>query len=345
MTTTPRDDRRALVTGGTGFLGSHLVAELLARGWRVRTCGRRTRPPGVPSAAEYVCAELGSDAPLDRVVRDVTHVFHLAGLSSSIATEEEMRRTNVDGTRQLLDAAAGEDVERVVHVSTSSVYGSSVQLPLPVPEDADKHPSPGYGQSKWEAEKIAFAIAEDRGLPVAVLRPTTVYGPGAVKLLASTILDAAVERFAGLDTFAVDSDEIELRMVHVDDLVGACLHLAEHPTAATGAYNLSGSYPTNHQVGEVIAEELGMKLDGTDDPERGLAYEKRAAVRERMLERGMVDGIMLKEKRVRFLKKSNPNNRLSLEALAATGFEPHVTDVPGSVASTVRWYRDVRWII
>lgn len=336
--------RVALVTGATGFVGSRLVQRLVADGWAVRACGRRERPAWLPGEAGYHRADLVT-GELDAVVEGVTHLFHLAGASSSTSTPEEMQRVNVTGTAHLLEAAARSGVERVLHMSTTSVYGKKVPLPQPVREDVEPHPDPGYAASKWQGEEVARKLA-DKGLAMTVLRPTTVYGPGAVKLVASTILDAAIERFAGLDAFAVPREPVELRLIHVDDVVAACLHLIDRPDAAGRAFNItSGTYPSSHEVAAVIAAELGMELALSDDDEPGLDHERRAATHQRMLDAGMVGGIMLKRQRIRFLRKTNPNNRVSLEALRATGFEPQVTDLSASIPALIAWYRERRWIL
>lgn len=335
----------ALVTGGTGFIGKHLVAALAGGRWGVRVLGRRPRPGDLPAVAEYRQADLTAGEALDDACRDVTHVFHVAGASSSRSSPEEMEAVNVDGTERLLQAADRVGARRFVYVSTSSVYGKKVALPQPIREDVDAHPDPGYSESKWQAEQVVWRFGA-KGVPVAVLRPVTVYGPGAIKLLASTTLDAAIERFSGLETFAVAREPVELRMVHVDDVVAALIHLAQAEDAVGGAFNLSAeTYPSSHEVAAAVAEEIGLDLDLTDDPDAGLSYEQRQQVREQMLEAGMRDDILLQRERVRFLKKANPNNRLSLDALRSTGFALSVTDLPASIRAAVRWYRDQRWIV
>lgn len=335
----------ALVTGATGFVGAHLVEALAGAGWQVRAAGRRERPEGLPAMVDYRRADLVGDA-LDGLVGGVSHVFHLAGASSSVADPPEMQRVNVTGTVRLLEAAATARVRRVVHMSTSSVYGKKVPLPQPVPEDAEPHPGAGYAASKWEGEKAARQVAAERGLDVVVVRPTTVYGPGAVKLLASTILDAAIERFAGLRAFAVPAEPVELRLVHVADVAAACVHLARHPDATGRAFNVtSPAYPTSLEVAGIVAAELGLEVEPTDDPEPGMGYEQRAEAHQRMLAQGMHPGIMLKPERIRFLRKANRNNRLALDALRGTGFEPQVTDLAQSIPESIRWYRKQRWIL
>jgi nucleoside-diphosphate-sugar epimerase len=335
----------ALVTGATGFIGSQLLPALHRSGWQVRACGRAARPSELPGFVDYRQVDLTAAAPPVEACRGATHVFHVAGASTTHSTPAEMQRVNVDGTQRLLEAVDTRALRRFVYVSTSSVYGTKVLLPQPIREDAPPHPGPGYGQTKLAAEQVTWDFAA-RGLPVTVLRPVTVYGPGAPKLLGSTILDAALERFAGLRAFAVGRDPVELRMVHIDDVVAGLLHIATSDAAVGGTFNLSAdTYPTSLEVAETVADELGLDLELCDGSPAGLPASERAAVHARMLAAGMRDRIVLSSERTRFLNKANPNNRLSTEALRATGFEPGVTDLPASIRASVRWYQAQRWIL
>ena len=337
--------RTALVTGSTGYLGSRLVPALVAAGWAVRASGRRDRPDHLPPEADYRPAELAGDDDLAPLLEGVTHVFHLAGVSSSRSDEEEMQRANVEGTRHLVEAAlAAGGVERFVHMSTTAIYGEEEQLPVPVQEDAEAHPSRGYGKAKWGAEDVVWGASDE--LPVVVLRPVSVFGPGAVKLVASAVLDAAIERFAGLDRLEVYQEPIEQRLLHVDDLVDASLHLADHEAAVGRAFNVvSGVYPTSLEVAQILADEFGMELAPVDEPECGLSYDERSKTRDQMLGRGMTEDIYFTEKRFRFMRKSNPNNRLSIDALIGTGFRLSRTDTREGIAESIAWYRDHRWIV
>jgi nucleoside-diphosphate-sugar epimerase len=210
----PSADPLALVTGATGFIAARLVPALVEAGWRVRATGRRPRPDDLDPSVEYRAADLAGDDPasLAELCDGVTHVLHLAGASSSKSTQEEMERNNVDATRRLLDAAAGDRLERFVHMSSTSVYGEERQLPSPVTEDVEPSPSRGYGKAKWGAEQAVWDHRA-KGTPVVVLRPVTVYGPGATKLLASAILDTAIERAAGLPRLALAAEPMEQRLV------------------------------------------------------------------------------------------------------------------------------------
>jgi nucleoside-diphosphate-sugar epimerase len=341
-------ERTALVTGATGYVGSHLVPALVGAGWEVRATGRRPAAEvrGLADGVDYRPADLAGDDDLTPLVDGVTHVFHLAGASSSKSDQEEMERTNVSGTGRLVAAAArAPSAPRFVHMSSTSVYGEDEPLPVPVPEDVEVHPSRGYGKAKWGAETKVWE-AGAVGMPVVVLRPVSVYGPGAVKLVASAILDVAIERRAGLERVAVWREPVEQRLLHVDDLVGATLHLATSDEAPGRAFNItSGVYPTSLEVAGALAEEFDMALEPVDDRECGLSHDERQEVWKAMVADGMTDDILLTPQRFRFMAKANRNNRLALDALASTGYSLRHTDTRAGIAAAVAWYRSHRWVI
>jgi nucleoside-diphosphate-sugar epimerase len=333
----------ALVTGTTGYIAARLVPALLADGWRVRATGRRPRPDNLPPEAEYQPADLAGDDldALGRLCQGITHVFHLAGASSSKSTQEEMDRNNVDATARLLDAVARGPLERFVHMSSTSIYGEEKQLPLPVREDVEPNASRGYGKAKWGAEQEVWARSR-AGMPVVVLRPVTVYGPGATKLLASAILDTAIERAAGLPRLAVAGEPMEQRLVHVDDLVAASLHLATSAEAVGRAFNVvDGIYPSSHDVAGVLACCFGMDVEVGGE---GLPEDRRRAVHQHLVDQGMEPAILFTPDRLRLMGKTNRNNRLSTEALESTGFRFARTDFAAAVADNVDWYRARGWL-
>lgn len=339
-------DRIALVTGATGFIGRQLVPALVDRGFAVRACGRRPRPDGWPAGVKYQSVDLAGDDDLDGLFTEVTHVFHLAGASSSRSSEDEMLRDNVTATERLVDAMSrSESVERLLYMSSTSVYGEETVLPSPVSEAVEPHPSRAYGKAKWATEQVLWA-AYDEGLPVIVMRPVSVYGPGNVKLLASAVLDAAIERFAGHKDLPVPSEAVEQRLVGVNDVVRATVHLAIHPWSPGEPYNVVfPSYPSSHQVAEVIAGELGMTVELSEDPECGLSCDARAQARDEMLAAGMRPDILFTEERFRFLRKANPNNRLSIDALLSTGFQFEEPDLDTGIRAAVAWYLEHQWIV
>jgi nucleoside-diphosphate-sugar epimerase len=257
-----------------------------------------------------------------------------------------MERDNVVATERLFDAiAAAGGVERALYMSSTSVYGEEEQLPSPVPEDVEPHPSRGYGKAKWGAEQVVWHHGQE-GMPVVVLRPVSVHGPGAIKLLASAILDVSIERFLGLESVQVHEDPVEQRLVHIDDLVRATIHLAAHDAAPGRAFNVvSGVYPTSHTVAAILAGYFGMSVEYSPDTDCGPPHEERQRAHQAMVDQGMKDEIILTKERFRFMRKENRNNRLSLDALLGTGFELRHTDPRVEFVADAEWYRQQGWIL
>ena len=338
-------ERAALVSGATGFIGSRLVLALRAQGWLVRALGRRPRPSWMPAEVEYHKVDLAGHDDLAGLSLGVTHVFHAAGASSSLSSDEEMHQSNVVATERLVASLLARDVQAMVYFSSTSVYGEEEQLPLPVREEVEPHPSRGYGKAKWQAEQAVWSAGES-GLPVVVLRPVSVFGPGNIKLLGSAVLDTAIEAFAGRRRLPVHAEPVEQRLVHIDDVVRASLHLAECGDAAGRAFNLVfPEYPTSHRIVEILGAAFGLTPELSDDPDCGLNYDERAALRSEMLSRGMQPDILLTKQRFRFLGKANRNNRLSVDALLSTGFRFEHTALQAPIERTVAWYRENHWIL
>jgi dihydroflavonol-4-reductase len=165
---------RALVTGATGFIGSHIVAALTAAGTEVRGFDRE-----LPTSCEGVVGDILDADALARAMRGCDAVFHLAAVYSfARARAREMEAVNVDGTRAVLDAAARAGVRRVVHTSSCATCGPVAGRPA---TEADAPPSwelaVPYKRTKLEGERLALAAARD-GLDVVVVNPTTPVGPG-----------------------------------------------------------------------------------------------------------------------------------------------------------------------
>ncbi len=364
---------KVLVTGATGFLARYVVPQLLEECTEVVATARGPRPDWLAAEAGYVRADLTSD-PLDELVGGVGLVIHLAGASSSRSTEEEMALVNVAGTARLADAVvSGAPGARFVYVSSTSVYGEKTPLPLPVREDGPLLPSRPYGKTKLAAEAAVWE-AVGRGLRALVVRPVSVYGPYNIKLVASAILDASIERDAGFAELELSEPAVELRLVHGDDAARALVHLGirSGDEVLGRAFNLSSpEFPTSHQVGSAIAAALGMAPRITTPPpasgsvgppsvgppsvgpgsvgpgsgSAGLADAERREVRDRLVADGRLDPeILLSPRRLAFLTRPNPNNRLSLDALSETGFVFEHTDLDAEIVRLVAWYTDHRWI-
>jgi UDP-glucose 4-epimerase len=181
---------RALVTGGAGFIGSHLSERLLDHGARVTAldCFTDYYPRSIKEAniaalrsrPGYRFVE-GSivEADLASLLDGTTHVFHLAaqaGVRKSWGREFQVYTSlNVDATQILLEACVGRPIERVVYASSSSVYGDEASLPMR--EDSALHPVSPYGVTKLAAEQLCYLYFVNHGVPTVSLRYFTVYGP------------------------------------------------------------------------------------------------------------------------------------------------------------------------
>ena len=180
----------ALVTGGAGFIGSHLSERLLAQGARVRAIDAFTDFYPRPlkernlehlrgkSGYEFVEGDL-RQLDLPRLLDGVTHVFHLAaqaGVRRSWGDDFQIYTgLNVDSTQRLLEACVGKPIERIVYASSSSVYGDEVAMPMV--ETALPQPVSPYGVTKLAAEQLCYLYHFNYKVPAVSLRYFTVYGP------------------------------------------------------------------------------------------------------------------------------------------------------------------------
>jgi nucleoside-diphosphate-sugar epimerase len=246
---------KALVTGATGFVGSHLVERLVGEGLDVICLVRRTSSlawlDGL-SVERRVAALEEPDALAD-AVRDADYVFHVAGLTRARSAEAYLA-VNAEGTRRLLEAIArsGGRPRRFVYVSSLAAAGPCAS-PTPLDETAEPRPLDGYGASKLAAERIVLAEAER--LPVTIVRPPAVYGPRDKNFLP---LFRTAQRFRVAPVIGSAAKQVSL--VHAADLA-ACIWLAASAEVAEGQTYFVGS--GTHTFGEVIdslAAALGLRV-------------------------------------------------------------------------------------
>lgn len=223
---------RVLITGGTGFIGSHLLDTLCAQGAQVRALVRRTSNISCPSAVgvEWVREGLHDVRALAHAVQGVDTVFHLAAATRA-RNETEYYRVNGEGTRALVEAirAARPRPRRLVYVSSLAVSGPA-RDGLPVEPDAVPHPISAYGRSKLVGEQACLAAAGE--FEVVVVRAPAVYGPR----------DRDLYRYFQLATWGVlpvplGTDRL-IQLIHVTDLVEALIRAAALPRVA-GIYHVA----------------------------------------------------------------------------------------------------------
>jgi CDP-glucose 4,6-dehydratase len=274
--------KRALITGGHGFVASHLARALLERGDAVTVLDLAPPPlsglvlQGVAPEIELVERDLrdaaGVGATVDAGEFDV--VFHLAAqtlVGPAMADPAATFETNVRGTWTLLEACRRADVPAVVVASSDKAYGPSDQLPYR--EDMQLRPASPYEASKAAADAIALSYRPAYGLPVAVTRFANIYGGGDLNF--SRLIPETVAAVLGGRRPAIRSDgSPERDFLFVDDAVAAYLAI-EHSVGAGGpaaghAFNAGGERPHSViEVVETIAELAGGGLDpefGPDNP-------------------------------------------------------------------------------
>jgi dihydroflavonol-4-reductase len=247
---------KVLVTGATGFTGGHLAATLARRGDEVRALVRpasRAKFDASVLAGAGVTAmdgDLTDDAALKRAAAGVDVVYHIAATYREAGQPDAAYRAiNVDGTRNVLEAAKAGGAQRVVHCSTGGVHGHIANPPAN--EDAPFNPGDVYQETKLEAEQLARAFGERTGFDVVVARPIGIYGPGDVRFL---------KMFRGLarGKFPMIGDGKPFyHLTFIDDLVEG-FRLCGTVAAAKGrTYILAGPrYTTLEQLVHLVAKEL-----------------------------------------------------------------------------------------
>lgn len=244
----------ALVTGAAGFVGRHLVARLRASGEPVRAA-IRPGEDGMPLealGAEVRRADLTQPATLPALFDGgVERVFHVAAICNLSTPYAVMKPVNVDGVGHIVELALEARVSSFVHMSSTSVYGRWRGTPFT--EDSPREPADDYGRSKRDGEDLVWK-AIGRGLPAAILRPCTVYGPGCT--------DGAGKAFSRPTRMAAipGSGRVRLSNVRVEDVAAAAEFVASRPGLAGRAYNVAdGSHPTLEEALLLAAQAFGTK--------------------------------------------------------------------------------------
>jgi len=216
-----------LVTGGSGFVGGHIVEQLLDRGEDVRVFDRH--PPEVGSdEVDFVEGDIRSKTDVREAMEGVDVVYHNVALVPVTKAGERFRTVNVGGTRTVVDVAAAEGVDRLVHMGSSSVYALDQ---LPITENSLLRPKGPYSESKLKADEVVLQ-ADD--LDVTVLRPRTVVGErraGIFQILFEWISQ-------GKRVYLVGSGNNKFQMVSGRDAAKAAISAAESEKAIGEVYNI-----------------------------------------------------------------------------------------------------------
>lgn len=241
---------KTLLTGGTGLVGYHIAKALVAEGRSVRAAVRdvsRARAI-LPADVELVEADIVDAASLEKAIKGCQRVYHCAGLPEQwLPDVDRFRQVNVEGTRNMLDAARNARVERFVYTSTIDVFAAEpgAEYDESVLDDAPKHTF--YERSKQEADRLAVAALEE-GLPVVFTHPSAVYGPGPRNGsgLNGLLLDLARRKVPAILPGGMP-------VVLGTDLAAGCL--AAEETEPGSRFIFSDRYYSLREIAEAVAEQ------------------------------------------------------------------------------------------
>lgn len=273
---------RVLVTGAAGFIGSHVVARLLARGDAVTgldnfdpfydPARKRANLAGLTGDFRLVTGDLLDPAALDASFGTETtrpdaviHLAALAGVRPSLAEPARYQRVNVEGTARLTEACLARGVRRIVFASSSSVYGANTKVPFAETDRVDDPVSP-YAASKRAGELLLRAFVHNAELSVAALRYFTVYGPRQRPEMAIHAFTRAID---GGEPVRLHGDGSSSRdYTYVDDVVDGTVAALDRPKRGLTLYNLGGERTT--RLGDLvtrIAAALGKEARVVHGPE------------------------------------------------------------------------------
>jgi UDP-glucose 4-epimerase len=285
-------DKRVVVTGGAGLVGSHLakrlapdndvvVADDLSKGTRER----------VPDGVEFVQADMtDADDVARAITADVDVVFHLAAYTdTNYSNPRQLFEENTEMTYNVLERMDEVGVGHVAFTSSSTVYG---EAPMPTPEDyAPLEPISVYGASKLADEGLVSTYGHSYGMTASVFRFANIVGP---RQRGNVIPDFIEKLLEDPDTLEILGDgRQEKSYLHVDDCVDAICHVVEHASKPVNTYNLGTRTTTSvNRIADIVADVMGL------DP----TYEYTGG------ERGWTGDV--------------PRMRLSIEKVSALGWEP-----------------------
>ncbi|MCP3974986.1 MAG: NAD-dependent epimerase/dehydratase family protein [bacterium] len=229
-----------LVTGATGFVGSHLITRLAAGGAPIRALVRRHDDSLATRGVDCIIGDLKNKAALVEATSGVETVYHLAAVT--IGGSGDLWETNVDGTHRLMEACLSNKVRRVIFVSSASAY----RAPLvgPIDESAPLGGVERYGQSKAAAETAVRDAGRGR-METVILRPCQVYGSNDRTGYTGRLLRAVAGRYV-----PAARGSARFSLVHVDDVIDALELAAAVPADGPGVFNIAGP-------GQTSLSELG----------------------------------------------------------------------------------------
>jgi dTDP-glucose 4,6-dehydratase len=270
--------KKALVTGAGGFIGSHLTETLVRRGVAVKAFVHYnsfnswgwldSSAPEIKGAIEVFAGDVRDPFGVKKAMQGCDHVFHLAaliGIPYSYHSPGAYVDTNIKGTLNVIQAARELSVEKVLHTSTSEVYGTALSVPI-----REDHPLQGqspYSASKIGADQLAMSFYTSFGTPVAIIRPFNTYGPRqSLRAVIPTIIAQITN---GAHRVKLGSLHPTRDFNFVMDLVNAFIQASESDAVIGKVINIGSNYEIS--IGEtaaLIAELMGADIEIVTEGER-----------------------------------------------------------------------------
>lgn len=258
--------KTAYVTGGTGLVGSHLVERLRSGGWLVKALVRESSDTSFLETlgVELVRGDITDGAAaLRRGMKGATHVFHCAGYVDDWAARDTMVQINVEGLRNVLEAAEGLDLARFVLLSSCVVYGDTNQTDVdesrPFTETGDS-----YNYAKIASERLLEEFVRRTELPAVILRPPYIYGErdrNFFPRVCSALRDG--------EWVYLSRGSVPFTLVHVGNVVEACVLAVTHDEAVGEAFIVTdGGSITRRELVDILCEEMGYERPTKSVPRR-----------------------------------------------------------------------------
>jgi len=298
---------RILVTGGAGFIGSHLMDELIKEGFEVTVFDDLStgRIENISHHLEkrkirFIEGDVRHRKDVEEALDGVEAVFHLAAITSvpySIRHPKITYEVNVDGTRNLLEACLRSNVEKFIYLSTCAVYGEPEYLP--VDEKHPTNPISPYAESKLKAEQTCMEFQEAYGLKTVVLRPFNIYGSRQRNDWYGGVIANFIERLREGKPPLIYGDGKQTRdFIYIDDAVRAFMMALNNDDAVGRTFNIATGIPTSiNRLGQLLIELFGaegIKLQYAS-PRKGDIKHIYANIEEAKLRLGFEPRVSLNE--------------------------------------------------
>ncbi|MCF8196395.1 MAG: NAD-dependent 4,6-dehydratase LegB [Polynucleobacter sp.] len=259
-----------LVTGADGFIGSHLVEALVKGGWQVKAFVQYNSlnswgwldslPKEIIDSLEVFSGDIRDPNGVRVAVKGCTHILHLAALIAipySYHSPDAYVDTNVKGTLNILHAARDFNIEKMVHTSTSEVYGTAKYVPID-----ENHPLCGqspYSASKIAADQLAYSFYASFGVPVTIIRPFNTYGP---RQSARAVIPAIITQIAsGATEIKLGALSPTRDFSYIDDTVRGFIASLEAKNIIGEIINLGSNFEiTIGETANMIAGIMGVKI-------------------------------------------------------------------------------------